>query len=274
METQRHSRRRTTGQPAKPAPRTTRASANHDAAERPDRRQAILLAAERLFSLRGYHGVSIRQIAEEAGVPLALVGYYFGPKQALFHAIFESWSDTIDSRMALLRAAEREPWDEGKLQRIVQAFVGPVIQMRASPEGEYYALLMTQGLSTQQDEAAAVLREFFDPMAEAFIGVLHDTLAHEAPGITRGTVAWCYQFALGTLLHHIADIRVEKLSGGVNQPNDPRAAPLLIDFIVHGIRGAVRRIHPPPPRRKPPQKRQTQPPPPPLPPPPRPPAPP
>ncbi|MFT4267933.1 MAG: TetR family transcriptional regulator [Xenophilus sp.] len=224
---------------------------------RPDRRLAILLAAERLFARRGYHGVSIRQIAEAAGVPLALVGYYFGPKQALFHAIFERWSPAIAQRLALLREAERQPWDAQRLARIVQAFIGPVIRMRASPEGGYYALLLTQGLSTQHDEADPVLRDFFDPMADAFIGVLHGTLAREAPGITRATVAWCYQFALGALLHHIADTRVQRLSHGANRANDPQAAPLLEDFIVHGIRGAVHRLHPPPrDNGEPPRKRR------------------
>ena len=74
------------------------------AAPRGERRQAILLAAERLFAQRGYHGVTIRQIAEQAGVPLALVGYYFGPKHELFHAIFEQWRHTVDERLALLMA--------------------------------------------------------------------------------------------------------------------------------------------------------------------------
>lgn len=219
--------------------------------KRPDRRQAILLSAERLFSLRGYHGVSIRQIAEDAGVPLALVGYYFGQKHELFHAIFESWSHTIGTRLALLHAVEAQPWDESKLLRIVQAFIDPVIQMRASPEGEYYALLITQGLVNQQAEADQVLRQFFDPMADAFIGVLQTTLAHQQPAITRATVAWCYQFALGALLHHISDRRVDRLSQGANRANDPAAAPLLIDFIVHGIRGVVARAHPQDPAPKP-----------------------
>ena len=47
---------------------------------RPDRKADILLAAEKLFAQRGYHAVSIRQIAEEAGVPLALVGYMGWPR--------------------------------------------------------------------------------------------------------------------------------------------------------------------------------------------------
>lgn len=208
-------------------------------AERPDRKQAILLAAEKLFAQRGYHAVSLRQIAEEASVPLALVGYYYGQKHELFHAIFAHWSGTIAERLAALRAVLAEPHDAGKLQRIIEAFIGPVIRLRASAEGEYYALLMTQGLSTQQDEADRILREFFDPMAQAFVEGLHRTLAAEVPGVTRGEVAWCYQFALGALLHHLNDSRVERLSGGANQPNDAQAAPLLVRFIVHGIRGVV-----------------------------------
>lgn len=222
-----------------------------------DRRQAILLAAEKLFSQRGYHGVSIRQIAQEAGVPLALVAYYFGQKHELFHAIFDSWSHTIGTRLERLRAAEQAPWTPDKLEHIVRAFIEPVLQMRASPEGEYYAVLMTQGLSTQQDQANRVLREFFDPMADAFIGVLQATLAQEVPAISRSTVAWCYQFALGALLHHIADARVERLSHGVNPPNAPTAAPLLIAFIVHGIRGAVACVHPSHPARPTRKRRQT-----------------
>ena len=69
---------------------------------RPDRRQNILLAAEKLFAKYGYHAVSIRHIADEAQVPLALVGYYFGAKHELYHAIFEHWRATIDERLASL----------------------------------------------------------------------------------------------------------------------------------------------------------------------------
>ncbi len=213
-------------------------------APRSDRRGAILMAAEKLFAQYGYHAVSIRQIAEEAAVPLALVGYYFGQKHELFHAIFAHWSGTIEERLAALREVERAPHDALKLRRIVQAFIEPVIRLRASPEGEYYALLITLGLGSQQNEADRVLREFFDPLAEAFITALHDTLRQEAPRIERATVAWCYQFALGALSHHLSDRRVARLSHDACRPNDPQAAPLLIAFIEHGIRGVLATLPP------------------------------
>lgn len=218
---------------------------------KPDRKRAILLAAEKLFAEHGFHGVSIRAIADEAGVPLALVGYYYGPKHDLFRAIFEHWDSTVAERLAGLADVMAQPWSPEKLRRIVEAFIDPVIRLRASPEGEFYARLITHGTARQNEPVSdGILREFFDPMAHAFIHALRDTLAHEQPEVTLGQVAWCYQFALGALVHHINDIRVQRLSAGANRPNDPAAARLLADFIVHGIRGVVQ-----PPATKPKRRR-------------------
>jgi AcrR family transcriptional regulator len=217
-------------------------SARPAAAARPDRRQNILLAAEKLFARYGYHAVSIRQIADEAGVPLALVGYYFGAKQQLYHAIFEHWSAMISERLASLQQAMADDCRGDRLQRLVEAFIDPVIRLRASVEGEYYALLMTRGLALQSEEEDAIIREFFDPMAKAFIDAFHTTLAAETPGVSRAQVVWCYQFALGALLHHISDTRVQRLSKGENQPSDPAVMPQLVAFITHGMRGAVAQL--------------------------------
>ena len=217
---------------------------------RPDRRQAILLAAEKLFAQHGYHAVTIRQIADEAAVPLALVGYYYGPKHELFHAIFEHWSHTIEERLAGLRAVQNDPDDPQTLPRIVEAFTGPVLALRASAEGEYYALLVARELYHATEEADRVLRGYFDPLAEAYIDALHLALPHA----TRGQAAWGYQFALGTLLHHLNDNRIERLSRGENRRADPAVAPMLVNFIVGGLRAALPR--PKASQKKPPLRRQ------------------
>jgi len=214
-----------------------RAAATAAEAARPDRRHAILLAAEKLFAQHGYHAVTIRQIAEEAGVPLALVGYYFGPKHELFHAIFEHWSHSIEERLAGLRAVNNDPDDARTLPRIIEAFTGPVLALRASAEGEYYALLVARELYHATEEADRVLRGYFDPLAEAYIDALHVALPHA----TRGQAAWGYQFSLGALLHHLNDSRIERLSHGENRRSDPAAAPMLVNFIVGGLRAALPR---------------------------------
>ena len=205
------------------------------AAPRPDRQQAILLAAERLLAQRGYHGVTIRQIAEEAGVPLALVAYYYGPKQDLFHAVFAHWGHTIEERLAALDATQQDPADPQTLTRIIEAFVSPVIRMRSSPEGQYYAQLVGRELAYNSEEAERVLHDFFDPLAHRFIDAIHAALPHT----TRADVAWGYQFALGSLLHHLVDTRVERLSRHLNSASDPAAAERLVRFIVGGLRAAL-----------------------------------
>jgi AcrR family transcriptional regulator len=190
------------------APKLSQSAA---ASERVDRKHAILLAAEKAFARDGYHAVSIRSIAQEAGVPLALVGYYYGTKQELFHAIFEHWSGTIEERLASLsQALQQAP--NARLAAIVDAFIGPVLRLRASDEGEHYALLVAREL-------------------------MHASLPHAS----RAEVAWAYQFSLGCLLHHIVDQRVERLSQGQAVAMDAAAHALLKKFIVGGIRAALPR---------------------------------
>jgi len=215
-------------------------------AARPDRKQAILLAAEKLFAQHGYHAVTIRQIAEEAGVPLALVGYHHGQKHELFEAIFAHWNQTIEERLTgLQQAVDRTPANQ-RLPLIVDAFVQPVLRLRASVEGEYYALLVARELHHAREETDRVLRTYFDPLARAFI----DALQSLAPKASRAEVAWAYQFMLGALVHHLSDSRIERLSDGQSQTADPAAAPLLTRFLVGGIEAALGiPAHPPTPRK-------------------------
>ena len=51
-----------------------------------DTRQALIEAAERLFSERGYGAVGIREIVEAAGANVASIKYHFGSKRDLYLA--------------------------------------------------------------------------------------------------------------------------------------------------------------------------------------------
>ncbi len=205
---------------------------------RPDRRQNILDASLRLFANFGYHAVTIRQIAEAAKVPLALVGYYFGQKQELYDAIFEHLQGTFASRRQGLNDAIARP-DGDPLANIIQAMIFPVIQARGTPEGESYALFVTRGLTQQSAEEDRAIRQFFDPITAEFIEAIHDALRADTPEITQAQAAWCFQFALGALLHYLSDQRIVRLSGDVNTAADPAVAQQLKAFIVSGIRGAA-----------------------------------
>lgn len=58
-------------------------------ADAPGTRSQILDAAEALFARRGYRSATIKALAGAAGVNTALLYYYFGDKQKLYHAVLE-----------------------------------------------------------------------------------------------------------------------------------------------------------------------------------------
>lgn len=61
-----------------------------------DTRERILQAALEAFSLRGFDGAKMRDIAAAAGVPLGLLQYHFGAKSKL-------WRAAVDRAFAALR---------------------------------------------------------------------------------------------------------------------------------------------------------------------------
>ena len=61
---------------------------------------AILDAAEKLFSARGFTAVSVRDIAAEAGVSHALVHRYLGSKQDVYRAVLVRDEDAIRNAAA------------------------------------------------------------------------------------------------------------------------------------------------------------------------------
>ncbi len=218
--------------PAQPKPRT--------AAQKTSRRTAILLAAERLFGDRGYHAVSIREVAEAARVPIGLIGYYFGSKEGLLRGIFAFRQPTIEERVDGLRSVLRDMdglAPDDAVREIVRAFVEPVVRLRALPASEYFMRLVTRAVTDQNAEMQGVIREHFDPLAEEYIAAFHQVL----PEQDRATVTWAYELALGSLLLFVADPRVERLSGGCCRSADPSALPLLVDFITAGFRAACAR---------------------------------
>ena len=54
-----------------------------------DKRTHILTTALTLFGQKGFEGTSVRDIATEAGVNLAMISYYFGSKEKLFQKAIE-----------------------------------------------------------------------------------------------------------------------------------------------------------------------------------------
>jgi len=118
----------------------------------------------------------------------------------------------------------------------MQAFVEPVLALRASREGHYYAVLVARETAhSAAHEGSGVLAGMFDPLAHRFIDALHRLRPHWP----HARAAWAYQFATGARVHHMVDVRVQRLSRGRNLPGDPAAAPLFIDFVTAGVEAVL-----------------------------------
>lgn len=53
-----------------------------------DKQTQIIETAEKLFADKGFTGTSVRDIADEAGINVAMISYYFGSKEKLLEALF------------------------------------------------------------------------------------------------------------------------------------------------------------------------------------------
>src|SRR5262245_35441556 len=78
------------------------------AADARDVEERLLQAALRLFGQRGYAGVSVREVAREAGVTTPNVYYYFGSKRGLYLRLLH---DMLERHATAVRVALAERGD-------------------------------------------------------------------------------------------------------------------------------------------------------------------
>lgn len=78
-------------------------------------RLAILDAAKKMLRERGYSGLSTREVALAAGVPLSQIHYHFGSRQGLVAAMFEYQNEQLLDRQRDMYADPSMPisaqWD-------------------------------------------------------------------------------------------------------------------------------------------------------------------
>ena len=194
----------------------------------PRRRRDILLAAAELFSIHGYNGVSLRDIAKRANVPTALCGYYFGRKSELFASVFLHSPDHIEKRRAALQAFATE----GSLEDLVHLWIDPVVKMRANAEEAPFAVLSARASWDSSVEAREAVRRFYDPIAFAVLRALKRLLPARDPA----DLAWGYEWALGAFLMHLGSDRIESISQGRAVTGDIGSkTDALITFICAGL---------------------------------------
>src|SRR5574337_1753943 len=97
-----------------------------ETSRKPNMREAILAAAEELFSVNGFNAVSVRDIAQAAGANPGSVTYHFKTKDGLLLEIYQRHCAPMNLRRSeLLAAAKRIRDPQDRLEAIVRAYVLP-----------------------------------------------------------------------------------------------------------------------------------------------------
>lgn len=197
--------------------------------------ECILDAAEELFALRGYDGVTLRQIAQQAGVDVALPNYYFGKKQQLFEAAFFRRAQIMnDLRSKSLEELRALKGDAISVEDIVTAFLRPMqkLQLSGDPCWKNYCALVAY-INTSSVWGKELMHSNFDVLISQYISALRIAL----PDTDLTKLHWCYHYLSGALTLTMANTgRIDRLSNGLCQSSDFQTAyDLMIPFVVAGI---------------------------------------
>jgi AcrR family transcriptional regulator len=186
-----------------------------------DREGAILDAAEGLFSDYGFYGVTVRQVAEAAGVHPSLPNYYFGSKRDLFDAVMLRRAEVVNA-MRLLSMARYE--SETKVLTVegsLEAFFEPLLDVweTGGPGWKKYLRLIAivNNMPALGGEAMA---RYFDPVVKKLIELLRKVV----PEARDEDLYWSCHFISATLSLSFAETgRIDRLSDGLCRSGDVQA---------------------------------------------------
>jgi AcrR family transcriptional regulator len=188
---------------------------------KPNMREAILAAAEELFSTNGFNAVSVRDIAQAAGANPGSVTYHFKTKDGLLLEIYQRHCMPMNLRRSeLLEAAKRVRDVQDRLEAIVRAYVVPAFSSGSDLAGGGVRFTRLRAIMSAEGNEVArrIIAQTFDDTSHAFIDAIHESL----PNVPRTEIVWRSHFLLGALYYTlVTPERVSRLSRGEADGADP-----------------------------------------------------
>lgn len=89
-----------------------------------DKQIEILQVAERLFAEVGFDGASIRTIAREANVNIAMISYYFGSKEKLLEALIIHRTSSMKIQLENIYRDDLTPLE--KVDRLIDLYISRI----------------------------------------------------------------------------------------------------------------------------------------------------
>lgn len=150
-----------------------------------DTREHFLIAATRLFSERGFYGVSLAAVAEELGLTKQALIHHFGTKERLYGAVLERISQGFLAEFERFRDDQAPP--EAQLRAYLVGFCARAL---AAPQD---TRLILRELMDNKQRAEQADRWYLKPFLEALIDAVRQTAPWREASAAEALAA-IYQF--------------------------------------------------------------------------------
>lgn len=183
-----------------------------------DTRGQILAVAERLFALRGFRNVSVREITAEAGVNLAAVNYHFGSRDSLLFEIFRRRTGELSrERARRLHEAQGRASGAPPVRDILEALFAPPLRWADSEDLRISMQFIIRARSEGTEEMRQALAQDVSLLSR-----FADALVAARPDLAPETVYWRLHFCLGMIHNNrFAEFdRLHALSDGLPRSGD------------------------------------------------------
>jgi AcrR family transcriptional regulator len=150
-----------------------------------DTRARVVAAASALFAERGFHGTTVRDIAQRARVNLAAGHYHFGSKETLYLEVlrvqFADIMAELDQRGARLAAGRTRP-GRAALRELLRTRVAAMLELLLGPPPGLHGTLMMREMCDPSAALPDIVEQFIQPHKremEAIVSALLPQLQRE-----------------------------------------------------------------------------------------------
>lgn len=199
----------------------------------------LVAAAAACFAERGFHGTTIREIAERARVNVAAAHYHYGSKRDLYLAVlreqFGAVRRVLDARGARPTPA-RGRVGRAQVERQLRARIRAMFEVLLAPPG-LHGTLMLREMADPSEALPVIVDEFIVPLVRE----AEELVRRLAPRLDPETLERCvasivgqvyfYRFTMPATLH---------MKGWKTYP--PQFVDRLVDHVTTFVLGGMARV--------------------------------
>lgn len=172
-----------------------------------DAKQALLLAAENVFAVKGFDGATVKDLADAAGVNVSLISYHFGGKEGLYKACLLQFSAArLDAAVRILKT----PTSTSELRVRLGLFAEELIDVHVREPD--LCTIIHRDVQRMSDIGAEVFKQGFFDLFLTFVQFLRSA---EKAKLTKKFKdhEQLASFVMGSLLHVLHTESHRKLVG-------------------------------------------------------------